>query len=97
LLALPAGCLRAGTWLVLGLELAFAPLALAPRLRPCAWGLMVGVQLGLLALLDFADLTLGMLVLHLVTFDPEWLPRRAAVTTEWSASSCKQGRFCSLT
>jgi len=73
LLALPAPLLSAGTWAMLALELAFAPLALMRQLRPALWLAMLTLHLALLALIDFADLSLGMIVLHLVTFDPAWL------------------------
>jgi len=77
-LALPDGVLRLSTWGTLGLELGFAPLALVPRLRPWLWGLMLMLHVSLMLLIDFADLSLGMLLLHLFTFDPAWLPPRAA-------------------
>jgi hypothetical protein len=34
---------------------------------------MLALHLGLLFVIDFADLSLGMVLLHLFTFDPEWL------------------------
>jgi len=74
LLALPALCLKAATWAGLFLELAFAPLALFRRLRPFLWLAMVGLHLGLLVLVNFSDLTIGMLMLHFFTFDPAWIP-----------------------
>jgi predicted DCC family thiol-disulfide oxidoreductase YuxK len=58
---------------VLALELAFAPLALVPCLRPWLWGTMLLMQLSLLVLIGFADLSLGMVMLHLFTFDPSWI------------------------
>jgi predicted DCC family thiol-disulfide oxidoreductase YuxK len=66
------------TWSALGLELLFAPLALFRRIRPWIWLAMIGLHLGLLVMVDFADLTLGMLLIHFLTFDPAWIPRRAA-------------------
>lgn len=74
LLALPAWCLKGATWAALFLELAFAPLALIRRLRPFLWLVMVGLHLGLLVLVNFSDLTMGMLMLHFFTFDPAWVP-----------------------
>jgi predicted DCC family thiol-disulfide oxidoreductase YuxK len=74
LLALPAWSLKAATWAALFLELAFAPLALFRRLRPFLWLAMVGLHLGLLVLVNFSDLTVGMLILHFFTFDPAWIP-----------------------
>lgn len=64
------------TWIILYVELLFAPLALSSRLRPWLWGIMLVVQFGFLTLLNFADLTFPMLLVHLLTFDPRWLPQR---------------------
>jgi hypothetical protein len=44
-------------------ELLVAPLALIRRLRPWLWLALTGMHLGLMALIDFADLSLGMLML----------------------------------
>jgi len=74
LLALPAWALKAATWAALFLELAFAPLTLSRRLRPFLWLTMAGLHLGLLVLVNFSDLTIGMLMLHFFTFDPAWVP-----------------------
>jgi predicted DCC family thiol-disulfide oxidoreductase YuxK len=73
LLALPEELFVVPTWLAMGFELGFAPLALIAPLRPWLWGAMLGMHLGLMALIDFADLSLGMLALHLFTFDPAWV------------------------
>ena len=74
LLSLPAWILKLATWAALGLELSFAPLALFRRMRPLIWLAMVSLHLGLLLLINFSDLTVGMLILHLFTFDPAWIP-----------------------
>jgi len=73
LLDLPAGVLRGLTWTIMWVELLFAPLALIPRLRPILWTIMLVVQVGFLLLLNFADLTIPMLLFHLLTFDPSWV------------------------
>jgi predicted DCC family thiol-disulfide oxidoreductase YuxK len=78
--ALPDWALHLATWTALGLELAFAPLALFRRLRPWVWALMLSMHLGLILILDFADLSLGMVFLHLFTFDPAWIPPRKGPT-----------------
>lgn len=78
LLTLPAWVRHDLTWLTLGFELLFAPLALFRRLRPWLWGAGLAMHLGLIVLIDFADLSLGMVMLHLFTFDPRWLPGRRA-------------------
>jgi predicted DCC family thiol-disulfide oxidoreductase YuxK len=78
MLALPPVFLQLATWGALALELLFAPLALSRRLRPWLWTAMLTLHLGLIALIDFADLSLGMVMLHLFTFDPGWIrPLRA--------------------
>jgi len=82
LLALPPLSLRLATWGALFLELFFAPLSLFRKLRPALWLAMLGMHLGLLALVNFSDLTLGMLVLQFFTFDPAWIvsPKPAGQT-----------------
>jgi len=78
LLELPEIALRIATWGALGFELLFVLFALSRKLRPVAWTVMLAMHLGLILLIDFADLSLGMVILHLFTFDPAWLaPRRA--------------------
>jgi predicted DCC family thiol-disulfide oxidoreductase YuxK len=80
-LGMPVGLLRLGTWGALALELGFAPLALVRKVRPWIWAAMVGLHCSLVLLINFADLTTGMLLLHLFTFDPRWIrPKTAAVT-----------------
>jgi hypothetical protein len=84
LLALPGGFLRLATWTALFLELSFAPLALLSRLRPWLWLLLLLMHLSLIALIDFADLSLGMVMLHLFTFDPAWVRARPSKVAETS-------------
>jgi predicted DCC family thiol-disulfide oxidoreductase YuxK len=79
-LALPSWMLKVGTWAGLALELSFAPLALFRRVRPWIWGLMLLMHLSLIVLIDFADLSLGMVMVHFFTFDPAWIPPKAAPT-----------------
>ena len=82
LLGLPDWLLCLATWSGLLLELAFAPLALVARLRPWLWTLMLGLHLTLIVLIDFADLSLGMVMVHLFTFDPAWVKVRPITATE---------------
>lgn len=80
ILSSPAWMLRLWTWGGLSLELAFAPLALVRGLRPWLWSLMLMMHFSLLVFIDFADLSLGMVMLHLFTFDPAWIkPKQAPV------------------
>lgn len=73
LLALPEQFLQTLTWATLGLELLALPLALIARARPWLWLSMVGLHLGIIATVAFADLSVGMLMIHLITFNPDWL------------------------
>ncbi len=81
-LALPTPVLQLMTWGGLALELLFAPLALVRRVRPWLWLAMLGLHLNLLVLIDFADLSFGMVILHAFTFDPSWLRARRSAG-EW--------------
>jgi predicted DCC family thiol-disulfide oxidoreductase YuxK len=74
LLGLPPWILKAATWSGLTLELSFSPLALFRRVRPLLWLAMICMHLGLLVLVNFSDLTAGMLILHFFTLDPAWIP-----------------------
>lgn len=38
---------------------------------------MLGMHFGLMTLIDFVDLSFGMVILHLFTFDPRWVPARS--------------------
>lgn len=85
LLSLPGWTLALVTWATLALEVLYAPLALSRAARPWIWAAMLGMHLSLLVLIDFADLTLGMILLHAFTFEPAWLegfgaaPRRVYI------------------
>lgn len=82
MIGLPVPLLRALTYGTLALEILFAPLAIFKRARPILWASMLGMHLGLMLLIDFADLSLGMVMLHLFTFNPDWIPaKRAALAT----------------
>ena len=71
--------LRILTWATLALELLFLPLSFHRTGRLIAWPAMCLLHIGIWLLVDFADLSAGMLMVHLFTFDPGWLPGRRAV------------------
>ena len=75
-LSMPEQLLQVATWSVLAIELLYAPLALIRQARKWIWLVMVLIHLGLFVLVDFADLTIGMLVMHLFVFDPAWIPAK---------------------
>jgi len=77
--ALPSWVHHAASWSVLAIQVLFVPLCLTRKTRLVAWTLMLGVHVGVLAVVDFAHLAFGMVMLHMFTFDPDWFgPRRAA-------------------
>jgi predicted DCC family thiol-disulfide oxidoreductase YuxK len=82
-LALPSEFLRVATWGALSMELSFAPLALFRRARPWIWSGLLLFHLGLFILISFPDLTAGMVILHLFTFDPAWIPGVRASALEY--------------
>jgi hypothetical protein len=72
LLNLPQWMLSILTFAVLALEILAVPLCLYRRTRPWYWLAMVATHGVIILLIDFADLSIGMLMLHLFTLDPEW-------------------------
>jgi predicted DCC family thiol-disulfide oxidoreductase YuxK len=79
---MPPVLLKLGTWGALALELTFAPLALFRQARRWIWSVMVLMHIGLLVIIDFPDLTMGMVILHLFTLDPAWIPALGAGVKE---------------
>jgi hypothetical protein len=83
-LALPDRAIAMLTWSVLVAEITFLPLSCFRRGRLIAWSAMMGMHLGIVLMVDFADLSFGMVMLHLFTFDPDWIPnsQRAAISRQ---------------
>lgn len=76
LLELPWPVLAALSWIALAGELLFLPLSVCKEGRLVAWSWMLAMHLGILTVVDFADLTGGMLMIHLFAFDPSWFQSR---------------------
>ncbi len=76
----PEILLKAMTWGALGIEIVFVFASFHRLTRLWAWLLMIGMHLGIVMLVDFADLTLGMLMIHFFVLDPDWFrsPRKLA-------------------
>jgi hypothetical protein len=74
----PSLWLQIATWTSLAAELIFLPMSLGLTTRKVAWLAISGLQIAMLCIVNFADLTLAMLLAHLFTFDPRWLPLSAA-------------------
>lgn len=68
----------AGNWLLLTAWLALAPLALSRKTRPIGWCAVLLVNVTVLPLAGHGQLAVALMVLHLFTFDPAWLPTRTA-------------------
>lgn len=76
LLNVPELGLRLMTWTVLAGELLFLPLILWSYTRRIAWCALTVMNVGILFAVNFTDLTLGMLMIHLFTLDPRWFAVR---------------------
>jgi hypothetical protein len=74
LFLLPAPCLHVMTWTSLGAELLFVPLSFLGKTRMLAWSALALMNVVILFVINFADLTIGMLMIHLFTYDPAWFP-----------------------
>jgi hypothetical protein len=89
MLGLAPATIRVMTWSVVGLEVLFLPLALWRVTRPIAWATTVVLHVGMMCLVTSGDASIGMLLLHLFTFDPRWrktrpLPARAPLANRWT-------------
>jgi hypothetical protein len=73
LLLLPASLMKCMTWSVLALEIAFVPMALFSKTRAFVWLTVLFMHVGIMLTVDFADLSLGMMMIHLFTFQSSWL------------------------
>ena len=76
LLAAPASAVQLVAVGAIGLELLYAPLAVFRRARPWIWTAMAGMHLARGVLIGAIEPSLGMLLVHLFTFDPQWVPAR---------------------
>lgn len=76
--SLPEDVLRCATWGTLALEVLAVPFAFFRRTRPWMWTAFMLMHVGIMLSVDFVDLTLGMVMIHLFVFDPAWIPPRPA-------------------
>lgn len=60
------------TWGSLALELSYLFIGTFYRTRKYYWIASMGFHLGIICTVNFTDLTLGMIVAHLFSFDPSW-------------------------
>lgn len=76
LLEAPHVVLHLSTWLSLAAEISFLPLGLFKKLRLFFWILFMCLHIGILSVINFTDLTLGVLMIHIFTFDHTWFESR---------------------
>ncbi len=73
-----AAKLASSSWLAGSVELLVAPLALVAGARPWLWLALLSMHGARMALLGATDLSMGLAMLHLFSFDPAWVRARAA-------------------
>ncbi len=76
ILSLPLPLLKIATWSALAMEILAVPLTLIRFTRGWVWLGLLSMNVGILCVIDFADLTFGVLVFHIFAFHREWLPAR---------------------
>ncbi|UJR20386.1 hypothetical protein I4U23_023517 [Adineta vaga] len=67
--------LQISTWGSLIAEITFLPLGLFYHTRKAYWLAFLALHLGVLLVVNFTDLTLGILAMHFFLFDPRWFYR----------------------
>lgn len=65
--------LQISTWASLTAEITFVPLGLFYHTRKLYWLTFLALHIGVLLLINFTDLTLGILAMHFFLFDYRWL------------------------
>lgn len=76
LVSSPEIVLKIATWLSLFMEISFLPFGMFYYMRPIYWFAYVGFHIGILALINFSDLTIGVTMIHIFTFDSNWIPNK---------------------
>jgi hypothetical protein len=72
-LGLPPAITALATWSALAIEVLFLPATFWRWSRWAVWSAALLMHIGILTMVAFADLTLGMVMIHLFTWDPEWV------------------------
>jgi len=71
----PEIVLKLMTWFSLALEISFLIIGLFYYTRPLYWSAYIGFHFSILFLINFSDLTWGLILAHTFTFDSKWIPR----------------------
>ena len=66
------------TWAALVMEIGFGFFCLFGKTRLFAWISILCLHLGILLVIRFADLTFGVLMVHLFTIDPKWFVAKSS-------------------
>ncbi|XWV25076.1 hypothetical protein QJ856_gp0701 [Tupanvirus deep ocean] len=72
-LASPMIIIKFMTWFSLAAEILFLPLGVFYHTRKWYWLMFISIHLGILCLINFTDLTLGVLMIHIFTFEYRWI------------------------
>jgi len=75
MMSLPPIFLKLATWFSLGLEIAFLPLGMFQYTRMWLWLAYMAFHVGILTMINFTDLTIGVMIIHLFTFESKWLDK----------------------
>jgi len=73
LLSMPDIVLQFKTWGSLALEMLCLPLGMFYHTRKYYWFALLVLHFGIIMVIKFSDLTLGVLMIHFFVFDPEWV------------------------
>jgi len=73
LLNSPEILLKFATWFSLVFEISFLPLGCFYNTRFYYWFLSLGFHVGIMSVINFTDLTLGVLMIHFFVFDEKWI------------------------
>jgi len=74
-LGMPDIFLKIATWSTLFLEISFLPLGTLYHTRCLFWLIYMFLHMGILLLINFTDLTFGVLMIHVFTLDAHWFRR----------------------
>lgn len=75
LLHAPSIVTKLMTWFALILEIVFGFLCLFKKTRLLAWLGIMGMHLSILSMVNFPDLTIGVMMIHIFTIDPSWFQK----------------------
>jgi hypothetical protein len=78
ILSMPQPILKLSTWFSLFLEISFLPIGTFYYMRPIYWIASLIFHISIIVLINFTDLTLGVLMIHIFTFESILLPLHAS-------------------